>query len=57
MFCHEMFILDIVLQITEKQQQNKSKQLFDVIIDGLEGLGQRSYQRWLNAALYVLKVR
>ena len=27
------FILDIVFQITEKKQRNKSKQLFDVIID------------------------
>ena len=30
MFCLETFILDIVFQITEKQQQNRSKQLFDI---------------------------
>ena len=29
----ETFILDIVFLITEKKQRNKSKQLFDVIID------------------------
>ena len=29
----ETFILGIVFLITEKKQQNKSKQLFDVIID------------------------
>jgi hypothetical protein len=33
MFCLETFILGIVLQITEKKQRNKSKQLFDVTID------------------------
>jgi hypothetical protein len=33
MFCLETFILDIGFQITEKKQQNKSKRLFDVIID------------------------
>ena len=38
MFCLETFILDI-FQITEKKQQNTSKQLFDVISYGLEGLG------------------
>jgi hypothetical protein len=32
MLCLETFILDIVFQITEKKQRNKSKQLFDVII-------------------------
>ena len=32
-FCLETFILDIVFQITEKKQRNKSKQLFDVIIE------------------------
>ena len=32
-FCLETFMLGIVFQITEKKQQNKSKQLFDVIIE------------------------
>ena len=32
-FCLETFILDIVFQITEKKQQNTSKQSFDEIID------------------------
>ena len=27
------FVLDIVFQINEKKQRNKSKQLFDLIID------------------------
>ena len=40
MFCLDTFILDIVFQITEKKQWNKDKQLFDVIIDGLEGLSK-----------------
>ena len=35
----ETFISDLVFQITEKKQQNKSKQLFNLIIDRLEGLG------------------
>ena len=39
MFCLETFILNVVFQITEKKQRNKSKQLFDVIIYGLERLG------------------
>ena len=38
-FFLETFILGIVFQITEKKQRNKSKQLFDVIIDSLKGLG------------------
>jgi hypothetical protein len=33
MFCLETFILDIVLQISEKKQRNKIEQLFDVTID------------------------
>jgi hypothetical protein len=32
MLCLETFILGMVFQITKKKQQNKSKQLFDVII-------------------------
>ena len=40
MFCLEKFIFDIVFQITEKKQRNKSKKkIFDVITEGLEGLG------------------
>ena len=33
MSCHELFILDLVFQIAEKKQQNKSKKILDVIID------------------------
>ena len=31
----ETFISDVVFLITEKKQRNKSKQLFDLIIDDL----------------------